>query len=860
MNNKPNKTKYRKQLLLCLVLFMLGLSIGNVRAEGSRDLYPNNARGGRANLRASHGNTAYFPYSTLGEHYVYAEEGEVIALASDAQRGTTRKYIFLYAPDGTEVTPRPEHASIGTISNRAQELAGPRLPGEGGGNNKYTPLQYVVPAGGSGIYRVNFLGASGDENGEVRLGYAKANVWPHAISGLSNYVIAWDIAVAKQNQASWNWVKGRVFTKVVNLDNPASDGESIQPDSGFYGIFKVLTRDGYVYNVDNNGNHGLSFTFMVNNQGFHMPGDPTTPSYQSISAYDLEAVQSRYHDPRTDDNATVVTQKIFYNLPDPNMPEYAKSEMDGGRTWLRIRERNLNVTDLRVEGAEGGENQVGNKGAYIKFTNDNGGEYSIRISPTSGASFPERLIEGVSTIGENAIFWDGKDGNGNFIPLGMANLEVDLKLRGAEVHFPYVDMELNINGIIIELLSTDLQSVRSDRVYWNDTAIGDGGGNNGSKSSPRNASHVVDENGISSNSNGHKWGYASNGKLYAYYTFGDDQGIDTWTFIKGDAMSTSFVVESAVADLEVVSVETTQRKLAVDEEVTYIVKVKNNGPSDVKNAVFTFDIPPGFYPRNTQFSAAGCGRLPEPISYDSTTHSYRSQLNLNNGCEGTYTITLKAINPSAGQIEVMAGILRPNDVVDPDATNIFADVPPTDVTFECENNGLNVPCNNIKYNNQVLYSNSVISFIKKGNFNDENNDSYAQIGETITYTLELVNTGDVKLKNVVVNDPLFGGNITQQPIKSDNQDDFLDVGETWIYRLQYTLTAEDIRNEGVYNQAQVEAIDSIINETINQSSLPKSPLSPGDPGYDPSRPNHTYVRLKVNKMLISNPMIYQRIR
>src|SRR5690554_5494811 len=299
----------------------------------------------------------------------------------------------------------------------------------------------------------------------------------------SNFIWAWDISVA--NSAGNDWVKGRVFTTVLNMDNASFRNSGNFPflsNGGFYGNFKILTRDGYVYNVNNNGMNGISFTFMVNNRGFHSLGDPNTPSYQSIIAETVNQVTSRYHDPRISDAEAAVSQKIFYALPDNNMPDYAiGGPVPNELLWLRIPEKSLDVDEITVEGVEGTLNQLGNKGAYIKFFNESGGDYYITIRPKPGSStsFPPRQLTGSSSIGPNKIHWDGKDGAGNPLPHGLADVEMELKLRGAEVHFPYIDMELNANGIIIELLESDLQSQKSDKVFWNDDPINNGGGNNG---------------------------------------------------------------------------------------------------------------------------------------------------------------------------------------------------------------------------------------------------------------------------------------------------------------------------------------------------------------------------------------------
>lgn len=682
--------------------------IGNLWADGSKDLYPSGAQGGRAYLRASTTESAAFPFPNLGAHYVYAEAGERIALASSAQSGSVKR-IYLYNPSGQDVTPTIS-SGVGNIPNRSAELAGPRLPNQNAGGDRYAPIYYTVPAGGDGIYKVEFRGTSSSTTGDTRMNYVAANTnWTQANN--SNYLAAWDISVAKQTGGSWNWQRGRVYTTVLNMDNPSftSAGTTFRSNSGFYGKFKVLTRDGYVYNVDNNGNQGISFTFMVNNRGFHVVGNPNTPSYQSIAASTANDVKNRYHDPRTADGEAAVTQKIFYTLPDGNMPEYAiGGPVNNAETWLRIPQKSLDVSNLEVVGAEGSSQQLGSKGAYIKFTNESGGDYYITIKPKEGATqtFPLRELSGTSIIGDNEIYWDGKDGQGNPLPPGISEVEVDLKLRGAEVHFPYIDMELNHFGIILELLTEDLQGVVSDKVYWDDTGIGNGGGNNGTKTAPRNASHAAIPNGTSSNSNGHIWGLNSNA---TQNTFGDNMGMDTWTFIEGDVLTVDFDVDVKKADFYTKIDYSVNNIPDADsgmfgQSVTYEVTAGSHGPSDTKGAVFTFTVPVGvdiIDPENINFTTS-CGNgtvvQAEALTYNEKSRTFTSKLDLPANCSITYTFngTLSGV---LGIKTAESTILRPNDVYDPDATNGDVDTPPTNPHYECFNNaggGGSIGCNNIQ--------------------------------------------------------------------------------------------------------------------------------------------------------------------
>lgn len=844
--------KYRLLSVLVLLLSFSAL------ADGSKDIYPAGAQGGRAFLRASESVSPAFPFPSLGTHYVYAEAGERIALASSAQaygstnqtRDWNRNNIRLYGPGGQQITLETgsNTNTPGLIRGRSQELAGPQLPGQTG-EGRYVPIYHT--AAESGIYRVEFLSTSRSLTGDSRENYAAAdNNWTQGSN--SNYLAAWDVSVARQTGNTWNWVSGRVYTTVLNMDNPSYNSwntGTFRPNSGFHGKFKILTRDGFVYNVDNNGNQGISFTFMVNNRGFHLPNNPGTPSYQSIFASLASQVQNRYHDPRSPDTEASVTQKIFYTLPDSGMPESAIGAVPGGQTWLRVPEKELHIDEILVEGVEGSQNQLGDKGAYIKFYSESGGDYYIRIMPTPGSSsnFPIRELSGPSSIGENEIYWAGKDGDDNPLPIGLSDVTVEVRLRGAEVHFPYIDMELNQNGIIIELLASDLQSVVTDAVFWDDSSIGNGGGNSGSKSTPRNASHTVDPLGISSSVNGHIWGIGSDRTAG---TFGDNMGMDTWTFIEGDAVSTQFVVDVRMADLEISAVTPNRATVETDDEVTFTINARNNGPNDVTGSPFSFIIPEGYEPVSFSFDGNNCGAEAENLFYDAASRTYHSRLDLPNDCEVTYEVTLRATSASAvGENEFTATIMRPNDVTDPDATNPDIHIPPTDPFYECENNGLGGECNNILSATISFLINPAIDLLKEGVYTDSNNNGYPDPGDEIHYTFTVINTGDVPLTQITVSDPLV--TVSGGPVDLD-----IDESDSTSFTAVYVITQEDVDRGGVYNLATATGIDPADNE-VSTSSRDPHPLLPGNPAYNPDCPDCTFVPLENSGLLITNPMLYQ---
>ncbi|HKO76583.1 MAG TPA: gliding motility-associated C-terminal domain-containing protein [Flavobacterium sp.] len=98
----------------------------------------------------------------------------------------------------------------------------------------------------------------------------------------------------------------------------------------------------------------------------------------------------------------------------------------------------------------------------------------------------------------------------------------------------------------------------------------------------------------------------------------------------------------------------------------------------------------------------------------------------------------------------------------------------------------------------VFVSSPSIALVKKANFNDENADGYAQAGETITYSFEVTNKGNVPLTNITIVDPLPGVTMTGIPLT-------LAVGETNATHFQgiYIIKQMDINIGSISNQATI---------------------------------------------------------
>jgi gliding motility-associated-like protein len=134
--------------------------------------------------------------------------------------------------------------------------------------------------------------------------------------------------------------------------------------------------------------------------------------------------------------------------------------------------------------------------------------------------------------------------------------------------------------------------------------------------------------------------------------------------------------------------------------------------------------------------------------------------------------------------------------------------PVTDISVDPTNPVIDGPYYNPSIPTQTvtpLASNPEIAIVKEAVFNEDALN--AQVGDTITYTFTVTNTGNVPLSNVSISDPLITDQMAPNNVFTfDNSTDtngngMLDLTETWIYTATYELTQQDIINGQVTNQA-----------------------------------------------------------
>ncbi len=656
------------------MLAFFSLSVFTALAEGSKELAANG--GYRAHLLSSDISGEGIPFPTRGTVKVYARAGERIYLGSSVS-GANK--IRFRAPNGGRTGGNPNGQGI--IANRSQEVAGP-LPNVGG----YTPFIITVGTNETGVWEIDFISPNPDMNPRPT---GPGNVHPDEIEANGNwtqnnnvsYVAAFDVTVRNNVGTAF---PGRAFMNIF--------GGTIGSFDGFNGKFHVLTNDGYIYEVTNNGQSGYIFSFFSNNKGFRDAGG--NPIYKSING----STNPPTHDPRQNDTATDFTHKLFFNSPALDLPETAPTP--NSSTWLRTPLKTLSVTDVIFEGMEGTANQAGSYplGGYIKFKTSEIGSYIITIDINKNGVFNDAVdvrLEGATQAGGvNSVYWDGRNGQGVKV-VGNFNLQpnaINVSLRGGEVHFPFMDVEGNRGGI--EIKRVNGSNDPDFTVYWDDSDFA------GLANAPDPIKTAI--SGENSQTNGHKYGPPNT----TSNSYGNNKSLDTWAYLVSSPEMPYLPINFKESDLEVVSLASHKTVYCLGEEMIYTIVVKNNGPNDVIGAKFFFDYPAEFNITdiNPVFSSANSGN--QIVSSNKGATQYTATLNLINQATLTYTFKVKLAVAPAGGVITKASIMRPVDVTDPDATNPD-NLPPTNPDNEC--NSGTVGCNNIKQHSGITFTGVTIN-------------------------------------------------------------------------------------------------------------------------------------------------------
>ncbi|HHM20396.1 MAG TPA: hypothetical protein ENJ20_00105, partial [Bacteroidetes bacterium] len=531
----PQSLKMRRKangLLSCLsgsvfACLIILLSPCILQAEGSKDFI--NYAGYRM----------FLDTRDTQQMKVYVNANEFINLGS-SHLGIQGGFIKIYRPDGTLFTIlNGNNGNEGIIFNKAQEMAGPTGDGTPGSVG-YQPWSHKVLPGEEGVWSVYFgypVYSSADfPNLLNSADWDRATDQPNT----PRVVLAWDITVtqlAAGNQGGLP-LTGRVFTnEYVSLIN--QNGFTTSP------VFHILTKDGFVFKVEFMDADPFRFPISSNNVGFArntlQPVYSSQPRFmvnRSADPTSWEPGMYYLYEPQAEDwdNGRIVNNKIFFNTPDKNLPASALTtdifRHNTHQTWLLnvpqsytvvIEDFRIVATDANGENCDAGVMQTGG-GAFFAFVSNVSGTATLSLDMTGDGDFDDakdRIIVASVNIGDNQIFWDGKDGLGN--PLQTAadvQMAYLIKVRGGETHILLTDVENNLGGVTFKLTNSLDPGIPNDLFYYDHTPIGgavSGGGTPGNPL-PTNVPFTYQNN-------------FGNNKILDYWAFFDYDGEGSGTLV-----------------------------------------------------------------------------------------------------------------------------------------------------------------------------------------------------------------------------------------------------------------------------------------------------------------------------------------
>jgi len=124
-----------------------------------------------------------------------------------------------------------------------------------------------------------------------------------------------------------------------------------------------------------------------------------------------------------------------------------------------------------------------------------------------------------------------------------------------------------------------------------------------------------------------------------------------------------------------------------------------------------------------------------------------------------------------------------------------------------------------------------LEVFKQGHFNDENGDGLAQVGETVTYTFVVRNTGNVTVTGITLRDDT--ATVSGGPIDLDAGDE-----DSTTFTAVHVITREDLDNGRVVNHAQVSGYapngDEVTDWSDDPSDLTDADIEGDDEPDDPT--------------------------
>ena len=510
---------------------------------------------GSINFRNYPGNRLFYNVEQNQQLKVYAADGEFINVGS-SHVGINGGTIEVYNPSGQLVATFDGSGNTAIIFNDIEELNGPT------GGDGYDPGVVPVAAGEGGVWSIR-LRYPEPRRRAFTSSLFNADPWTRANDQPQGafdqrVALAWDVTVT-QGGAGNNGgtsVSGRLYSNeyISILDGNSELGEERATSPTFY----VLTRGGYLYQVDFTETDPWGFPIHSNNLG--LVNSDFSPTYMSAGiggdviedggpitrSEDIASWtgdNTFLYEPQAADAGVLSNNKIFFSRPDPNLPTSAlvtdidPSRQNSHTTWL-LNQVPPEQTDARPFTFKGllptnstctgdlvAEEGVG--GNFV-FESRLEGQATLSLDLDNNGSFTDAVDVTLSKtvgFGVDSIFWNGSDGTGAVIPANPNfNFAFNLTVRGGEIHLLLADIENNVGGVTF----TRINGLDSPDRDFNYDHSGIGGGVSGGGT----AGNALPTNIPFPYTNG----------------FGNQNMLDQWAFIEANNFGTGTLAINIQAD------------------------------------------------------------------------------------------------------------------------------------------------------------------------------------------------------------------------------------------------------------------------------------------------------------------------
>jgi PGF-pre-PGF domain-containing protein/uncharacterized repeat protein (TIGR01451 family) len=172
---------------------------------------------------------------------------------------------------------------------------------------------------------------------------------------------------------------------------------------------------------------------------------------------------------------------------------------------------------------------------------------------------------------------------------------------------------------------------------------------------------------------------------------------------------------------------------------------------------------------------------------------------------GNYTVTQEDLNNNGGG----DGFLNSTVTLESSETGPINESTIQYIDENGNETGSVSPGIHIEHNPSCSFSKSVIEVV------NGDNDTVDDSGDIIRYSILAINDGNVELTGVTVSDPLIP---LTGPVESLHADGILELGENWTYTGNYTVTEDDMDNEGGGDEDIDNTATLSCNELSNKTS------------------------------------------